>query len=79
MADFDFVTKFLLEMTADFGDDAETRNPGGFVDENDSVFHAPIISKNGENGQKVLDNVKMVVVEWGYGKERCEKYVLVWL
>lgn len=38
MADFDFVTELLFELAADFGDNAETADAGGLVDENDLIF-----------------------------------------
>ena len=47
MADFDFFAEFVAEPSADFCDDAETRNPGGFVNQDNLVFwaiHSLIIS-----------------------------------
>lgn len=39
MTDFDFVAEFVTEFRANSGDDSEARNAGGFVDEDDLVFH----------------------------------------
>ncbi len=39
VANFDFVTEFGFELAADFGDYAETRNTGGFINENNLIFH----------------------------------------
>jgi len=38
VADFDFVAKFIAKICADFGNDAEAGDAGGFVDEDDLVF-----------------------------------------
>ena len=43
MADFDFVAKLGFEAAADFGDDTETADTSGFVDEDDLIFFHCII------------------------------------
>ena len=47
MADFDFVLELVAKTGADFGDDAETTDTGGFIDEDDLVFGYGIVSKHG--------------------------------
>jgi len=38
VAYFNFVTKLVTEIGTNFGDDAETADTGGLVDEDDLIF-----------------------------------------